>query len=88
VPLRSSPQHRRTPMTGSRVLGGREGADVITQLGPDVEGLAVGDHVVLSFVPSCGDRHATFGSWASTLCLGFTLARAEVNIVLSEISGT
>jgi S-(hydroxymethyl)glutathione dehydrogenase/alcohol dehydrogenase len=42
------------PMAGFPVLGGHEGAGVITKLGPDVEGLAVGDHVVLSFVPSCG----------------------------------
>ena len=42
------------PMAGFPVLGGHEGAGVITQLGPDVEYLAVGDHVVLSWVPSCG----------------------------------
>jgi S-(hydroxymethyl)glutathione dehydrogenase / alcohol dehydrogenase len=42
------------PMAGFPVLGGHEGAGVITQLGPDVEDLAVGDHVVLSWVPSCG----------------------------------
>jgi S-(hydroxymethyl)glutathione dehydrogenase/alcohol dehydrogenase len=42
------------PMAGFPVLGGHEGAGVVTQLGPDVEHLAVGDHVVLSFVPSCG----------------------------------
>lgn len=42
------------PMAGFPVLGGHEGAGVITETGPDVEGLAVGDHVVLSFIPSCG----------------------------------
>ncbi|MBD0323157.1 MAG: alcohol dehydrogenase catalytic domain-containing protein, partial [Aldersonia sp.] len=42
------------PMAGFPVLGGHEGAGVITDLGPGVEDLAVGDHVVLSFIPSCG----------------------------------
>ncbi len=42
------------PMAGFPVLGGHEGAGVIVEIGPDVEDLAVGDHVVLSFIPSCG----------------------------------
>ena len=42
------------PMAGFPVLGGHEGAGIIAELGPGVEGLAVGDHVVLSFIPSCG----------------------------------
>jgi alcohol dehydrogenase len=33
---------------------GHEGAGVVEALGPDVTDLAVGDHVVTSFVPSCG----------------------------------
>ncbi|MCX5045339.1 NDMA-dependent alcohol dehydrogenase [Aldersonia sp. NBC_00410] len=42
------------PMGGFPVLGGHEGAGIITEVGPGVEDLAVGDHVVLSFIPSCG----------------------------------
>ena len=42
------------PMGGFPVLGGHEGAGIVTELGEGVEGLAVGDHVVLSFIPSCG----------------------------------
>lgn len=42
------------PMAGFPVLGGHEGAGIITEVGPGVDGLEVGDHVVLSFVPSCG----------------------------------
>ena len=42
------------PMAGFPVLGGHEGAGIITELGEGVEGLEVGDHVVLSFIPSCG----------------------------------
>ncbi|GAA5064846.1 NDMA-dependent alcohol dehydrogenase [Nocardia callitridis] len=42
------------PMMGFPVLGGHEGAGVVIETGPGVEDLAVGDHVVLSFIPSCG----------------------------------
>ncbi|MET8776885.1 NDMA-dependent alcohol dehydrogenase [Nocardia sp. NPDC004654] len=42
------------PMAGFPVLGGHEGAGIITEVGEGVEDLAVGDHVVLSFIPSCG----------------------------------
>ncbi|MEO8815337.1 MAG: NDMA-dependent alcohol dehydrogenase [Mycobacterium sp.] len=42
------------PMAGFPVLGGHEGAGIITEIGPGVEDLAPGDHVVLSFIPSCG----------------------------------
>ena len=42
------------PMAGFPVLGGHEGAGIVTEIGPGVEGLAPGDHVVLSFIPSCG----------------------------------
>ena len=40
---------RPTPM----VLG-HEAAAVVEEIGPDVDGLAKGDHAVLVFVPSCG----------------------------------
>src|SRR6478735_6111171 len=36
------------PMGGFPVLGGHEGAGIVTEVGP------AGDHVVLSFIPSCG----------------------------------
>lgn len=42
------------PMAGFPVLGGHEGAGIVTEVGPGVEDFAVGDHVVLSFIPSCG----------------------------------
>ena len=34
---------------------GHEGSGVVTELGEGVTSLAVGDHVVLSWVPPCGD---------------------------------
>ena len=36
------------------VAGGHEGAGVVAAVGPDTPGWAVGDHVVLSFLPGCG----------------------------------
>jgi S-(hydroxymethyl)glutathione dehydrogenase/alcohol dehydrogenase len=42
------------PMMGFPVLGGHEGAGVVVEVGEGVEDVQVGDHVVLSFIPSCG----------------------------------
>src|SRR3546814_20787841 len=36
------------------VIGGHEGAGEIVEVGPGVKDLAVGDHVVLGFIPACG----------------------------------
>lgn len=36
------------------IVGGHEGAGVIEQVGEGVSWLAVGDHVVFSFIPACG----------------------------------
>ncbi|HEX3796955.1 MAG TPA: NDMA-dependent alcohol dehydrogenase [Acidimicrobiales bacterium] len=36
------------------IIGGHEGAGEIVEVGPGVTSLAVGDHVVLGFIPSCG----------------------------------
>ncbi|RFD26007.1 alcohol dehydrogenase [Mycobacterium uberis] len=42
------------PMAGFPVLGGHEGAGIVAEVGPGVGDLVPGDHVVLSFIPSCG----------------------------------
>lgn len=36
-------------------LGGHEGAGVITKVGKNVTGLQEGDHVILAFIPACGE---------------------------------
>lgn len=39
-------------------IGGHEGAGVVEAVGAGVTDLAVGDHVVLAYIPSCGTCHA------------------------------
>ncbi len=48
-----SAQNGTIPLPPPLVLG-HEGAGIVEELGEGVTGLAVGDHVVLSFVPACG----------------------------------
>lgn len=36
------------------IIGGHEGAGVVTKVGPGVRGLEVGDHVITAFLPACG----------------------------------
>ncbi len=62
------------------VVLGHEGAGVVTALGEGVTGLEVGDHVVLSWVPQCGEcRQCRLGRvWqcelaASVVAVGGTL---------------
>jgi S-(hydroxymethyl)glutathione dehydrogenase / alcohol dehydrogenase len=42
------------PVPGFPYIGGHEGAGEVVEVGPGVQGLAPGDHVVLGFIPSCG----------------------------------
>ena len=68
------------PMAGFPILGGHEGAGVVVEVGSGVEGLAVGDHVVSSFIPACG-RCLPCQNGLSNLCdLGMgLLAGASVS---------
>src|SRR5687768_10269355 len=43
-----------TPI-GLPALGGHEGAGVVTKIGKNVTGIAEGDHVILAFIPACGE---------------------------------
>lgn len=36
------------------VIGGHEGSGVVTEVGPEVQHVAVGDRVAVAFIPSCG----------------------------------
>jgi NDMA-dependent alcohol dehydrogenase len=39
------------------VIGGHEGSGVVTEVGTNVTQVAMGDHVAVSFIPSCGTCH-------------------------------
>src|SRR4051812_10202163 len=52
-----SDDHRATgdgPAPHLPLCGGHEGAGVVEAVGAGVGSLAVGDHIVTSFVPACG----------------------------------
>ena len=51
------------------IVPGHEAAGEIAELGPDVKGLHVGQHVIFSFRPNCGDcRYCASGR--SVICIG------------------
>ncbi len=39
------------------VIGGHEGSGIVTEVGTGVTQVALGDHVAVSFIPSCGTCH-------------------------------
>ena len=51
-----SDDHVRTGDLPSRLpmVGGHEGAGIVEKVGPGVTQLAEGDHIVTSFLPTCG----------------------------------
>jgi S-(hydroxymethyl)glutathione dehydrogenase/alcohol dehydrogenase len=49
------------------VIGGHEGSGIVEAVGPGVTTVGVGDHVVLSFMPSCGRCDACV-SGRSSMC--------------------
>jgi NDMA-dependent alcohol dehydrogenase len=61
------------PLEVYPLIGGHEGAGVIEAVGPNTVGFEVGDHVVMSFLPSCG-KCRWCSSGMQNLCdLGATL---------------
>ncbi|MGH3342314.1 MAG: NDMA-dependent alcohol dehydrogenase [Carbonactinosporaceae bacterium] len=59
------------------VVGGHEGAGIVETVGPGVDWLAPGDHVVCSFIPNCGQcRYCSTGH--QSLCdLGATISEGS-----------
>ncbi len=65
------------PMGGFPILGGHEGAGVIEELGEGVTDFEIGDHVVLSFIPSCGKCPSCRKGLANLCDLGMYLLQGE-----------
>jgi NDMA-dependent alcohol dehydrogenase len=62
---------------GLPIIGGHEGAGVVEQVGPGVDWLVEGDHVVFGFIPACG-RCPSCASGHENLCdLGQFLAEGK-----------
>jgi len=58
------------PLDWAPILGGHEGAGVVVEVGPEVHDLREGDHVVLSFLPSCGTCRMCVSGRANMCDLG------------------
>lgn len=65
------------PMAGFPILGGHEGAGVVVEVGDGVEDLAVGDHVVTSFIPSCGKCPSCYADERNLCDLGAHLLTGQ-----------
>lgn len=65
------------PMAGFPVLGGHEGAGIVTEVGPGVDDFAPGDHVVLAFIPSCGKCQSCQAGMRNLCDLGAGLLAGE-----------
>jgi S-(hydroxymethyl)glutathione dehydrogenase/alcohol dehydrogenase len=59
------------------IIGGHEGAGIVEEVGPGVEWLAAGDHVIFGFIPSCG-RCPSCAAGHENLCdLGMYLGEGK-----------
>jgi alcohol dehydrogenase (nicotinoprotein) len=73
-----SDEHLRTGDSTGRLplVGGHEGAGVVEAIGPGVTRVAVGDHVVCSFIPACGvcrycsTGHQNLCDWGAQMMTG------------------
>ncbi len=66
-----------TPLPSYPAMGGHEGAGKVIQVGEGVEDVEVGDHVVLSFIPSCGKCEPCVTGQSNLCDLGMYLMTGE-----------
>ncbi|GAA4812649.1 NDMA-dependent alcohol dehydrogenase [Tomitella cavernea] len=66
-----------TPMPAFPVMGGHEGAGKVVQVGEGVTDVKVGDHVVFSFIPSCGKCEPCVTGHSNLCDLGMYLLTGE-----------
>ncbi len=65
-----------TPI-GLPALGGHEGAGVVTKVGKNVTGIEEGDHVILAFIPACGECPPCLKGYRSLCDRGAAAARRQ-----------
>jgi aryl-alcohol dehydrogenase len=73
------------------IVLGHEGAGIVEKIGPDVKSVAVGDHVVLTFLTCgqcspCGDGHPAYCQ--SYPLLNFSTRRPDGSATISDSAGT
>ena len=62
------------------VVGGHEGSGIVTEVGTNVTQVALGDHVAVSFIPSCGTCHWCARAARTSATSGmFTLAGGMIS---------
>lgn len=66
-----------TPLPFYPALGGHEGAGKVIQVGEGVTDVKVGDHVVLSFIPSCGKCESCVTGHSNLCDLGMYLLTGQ-----------
>ncbi|WP_024793843.1 NDMA-dependent alcohol dehydrogenase [Tomitella biformata] len=66
-----------TPMPSYPVMGGHEGAGKVIKVGEGVKDINVGDHVVLSFIPSCGKCESCVTGHSNLCDLGMYLLTGQ-----------
>ncbi|MFF0816206.1 alcohol dehydrogenase catalytic domain-containing protein [Rhodococcus sp. NPDC003318] len=64
------------------VIGGREGSGIVEKVGPGVRSVAVGDHVVGTFMPSCGTCRWHF---AESIDAATTLVHDITHRVMADV---
>ncbi|APE10488.1 NDMA-dependent alcohol dehydrogenase [Rhodococcus pyridinivorans] len=80
-----SDEHMRdgTNMMQYPFIGGHEGSGIVERVGPGVDDLEPGDHVVFSFIPSCGRCRSCSRGMSSVCDMG-----AHIGIGLQISDGT
>lgn len=73
-----SDEHMKYGGTSLPMVGGHEGAGIVEAVGPGVTRVAVGDHVGISWIPSCGQCRWCITGQGNLCDLGANMATGEL----------